>query len=125
MAPIICVEWRWSGHSWCPFLTECCHSVYDVRSATMIINGAAQCTGSHAFTAVGESCAGRDMAKILAIIGLGMPASLLFTAQVAVVIRALCQTQVEPQPPPRPQQPFSRAHHLAWGVQSQRTLFWV
>ena len=36
------------------------------------------------------------MAKILAIIGLGMPASLLFTAQVAVGIRALCQTQVEP-----------------------------
>ncbi len=56
------------------------------------------------------------MAKILAIICLGMPASLLFTAQVAVGIRALCKTQVEPQPPQRPQPPFARAHHLAWGV---------
>ena len=56
------------------------------------------------------------MAKILAIIGLGMPASLLFTAQVAVGIRVLCRAQVEPQPPPRPQPPFSRAHHAAWGA---------
>ena len=63
------------------------------------------------------SRAGRDMAKIMAIIGLGMPASLLFTAQVAVGIRGLCQTQVEPQPPPRAEPPFSRAHHLAWGAQ--------
>ncbi|KAK9821310.1 hypothetical protein WJX81_008067 [Elliptochloris bilobata] len=60
--------------------------------------------------------AGRDMAKILAIIGLGMPASLLFTAQVAVGIRALCRTQMEPQPPPRPQLSFSRAHHVGWGI---------
>ena len=56
------------------------------------------------------------MVKILAIIGLGMPASLLVTAQVAVSIRALCRTQVEPQPPHRPQPPFSRAHHAAWGA---------
>ncbi len=56
------------------------------------------------------------MVKILAIIGLGMPASLLFTAQVAVGIRSLCRTQVEPQPPLQAQAPFSRAHYLAWGA---------
>lgn len=60
-------------------------------------------------------CAGADLAKILGIIALGMPASLVFTAQVAVSIRKMVETKLEDTPTPKKLPPFKRFHYSLWG----------
>lgn len=60
-------------------------------------------------------CAGADLAKILGIVALGMPASLVFTAQVAVSIRKMVETKLEDTPTPKKLPPFTRFHYSLWG----------
>jgi hypothetical protein len=60
-------------------------------------------------------CAGADLAKIVAIIALGMPATLLVTAWIAVAIRNATRTELEEQPVPKRLPPFSKFHYALWG----------
>lgn len=60
--------------------------------------------------------AGADLAKILGIIAVGMPASLLVTAQVTVLIRNAVRTDMEEQPPVKRLPPFTAAHYAGWGA---------
>ena len=60
-------------------------------------------------------CAGADLGKIVAIVALGMPASLIFTAQVAVAIRKMVETKLEDTPTPKKLPPFKRFHYSLWG----------
>ena len=60
-------------------------------------------------------CAGSDLGKIVAIIAVGMPASLIFTAQVAVAIRKMVETKLEDTPTPKKLPPFKRFHYSLWG----------
>ena len=60
-------------------------------------------------------CAGADLAKILGIVALGMPASLVFTAQVAVSIRKMVETKLEDTPAHKKLPPFKRFHYSLWG----------
>lgn len=54
----------------------------------------------------------------MAIIAVGMPASLLVTAQIAVSIRTAVKTEMEEQPPPKRLPPFGRLHYAGWGERS-------
>lgn len=56
------------------------------------------------------------MGKILAIIAVGMPASLVFTAQIAVSIRKMVKTELEDSPTPKKLPPFKRFHYSLWGT---------
>ncbi|EIE23379.1 hypothetical protein COCSUDRAFT_15440, partial [Coccomyxa subellipsoidea C-169] len=58
---------------------------------------------------------GADLAKIMAIIGVGMPASLLVTAWVAVAIRNAVRTEMEEQPTPKRLPSFNKYHYAGWG----------
>lgn len=57
-----------------------------------------------------------DLGRIVVIIAAGMVASLLFTAQAAVVIRSAVKTELQPPKPAKAPTPFTRAHVLAWGA---------
>lgn len=52
----------------------------------------------------------------MAIIGVGMPASLLVTAWVAVAIRNAVRTEMEEQPAPKRLPSFNKYHYAGWGV---------
>ena len=56
------------------------------------------------------------MGKILAIIAVGMPLSLIFTAQVAVSIRKMVNTKLEDTPTPKKLPPFKAFHYSLWGA---------
>lgn len=58
---------------------------------------------------------GADLAKTLAVVVLGMPATLLATAAVAVAIRNAAKTPLGPPPPADAPAPFSRRHYVGWG----------
>ena len=58
--------------------------------------------------------AGSDLGKILGIIAIGMPASLIFTAQVAVSIRKMVNTKLEDTPTPKKLPPFKPFHYSLW-----------
>ena len=58
---------------------------------------------------------GADLAKMLAVVVLGMPATLLATAAVAVAIRNAAKTPLGPPPPADAPAPFSRRHYVGWG----------
>ena len=60
--------------------------------------------------------AGSDLGKILAIIAVGMPASLIFTAQVAVTVRKAVNTKLEDTPTPKKLPPFKPFHYSLWGA---------
>ena len=60
--------------------------------------------------------AGSDLGKIIGIIAIGMPASLLFTAQVAVSIRRMVNTKLEDTPAPKKPPPFKAFHYSLWGA---------
>ena len=62
--------------------------------------------------------AGADLAKILGIIAVGMPASLLVTAQVTVLIRNAVKTDMEEQPPVKRLPPFTTLHYAGWGARA-------
>ena len=62
------------------------------------------------------AAAGSDLGKILAIIAVGMPASLIFTAQVAVSIRKMVNTKLEDTPTPKKLPPFKPFHYSLWGA---------
>lgn len=57
-----------------------------------------------------------DLAKVLFLVVAGMVASLIFTAQTAVAIRATTNTELLPQPPTPALPPFSTTHYVAWGA---------
>lgn len=57
-----------------------------------------------------------DLIKILALVVVGMPVTLLVTAQVAIVIRHFSQTELEPPLPQPPTPAFSKLHYTAWGA---------
>lgn len=58
---------------------------------------------------------GADLAKMLAVVVLGMPATLLATAAVAVAIRNAAGTPLGAPPPADAPAPFSRRHYVGWG----------
>ena len=58
---------------------------------------------------------GTDLAKMLAVVVLGMPATLLATAALAVAIRNAAKTPLGPPPPAEAPAPFSRRHYVGWG----------
>ena len=62
------------------------------------------------------------MGKILAIIAVGMPASLVFTAQVAVSIRKMVNTKLEDTPTPKKLPPFKPFHYSLWGASCPHSL---
>lgn len=59
---------------------------------------------------------GSALLRILVVILVGMPASLLFTAAVAKTIRQLTNTELEPTQPSKASAPFTRGHHIAWSA---------
>lgn len=59
--------------------------------------------------------AGIDLVKILGLVIVGMPATLLVTAQVAILIRKYSKTEMEPHEPQDSMPPFSKLHYAAWG----------
>lgn len=59
---------------------------------------------------------GGDLAKMLAVVVLGMPATLLATAAIAVAIRKAAKTPLGPPPPADAPSPFSRRHYVGWGA---------
>ncbi len=59
---------------------------------------------------------GSDLAKMLAVVVLGMPATLLATAAVAVAIRSAAKTPLGAPPPSDAPAPFSRRHYVGWGA---------
>jgi len=58
---------------------------------------------------------GADLAKMLVVVVLGMPATLVATAAVAVAIRNAAKTPLGPPPPADAPAPFSRRHYVGWG----------
>jgi hypothetical protein len=52
----------------------------------------------------------------MAIIGVGMPASLLVTAGVAVAIRNAVRTEMEEQPALKRMPSFNKFHYAGWGA---------
>ncbi|KAI8465751.1 MAG: hypothetical protein J3K34DRAFT_78877 [Monoraphidium minutum] len=58
---------------------------------------------------------GGDLARIVGLLTVGMAATLLFTAQVTVVIREAVETPVIPIPKGKPYAPFGAGHYAAWG----------
>lgn len=57
-----------------------------------------------------------DLARMLAIIAAGMPATLLATAALVVAIRRLVNTPAGPPPPSAPPKPFTTRHYVGWGA---------
>jgi len=57
-----------------------------------------------------------DLARMLLIIGLGMPATLLATAALVVGIRRLVSTPAGPPPPSDPPKPFTQRHYVGWSA---------
>ena len=57
-----------------------------------------------------------DLARMLLIISLGMPATLLATAALVVGIRKLVSTPAGPPPPSDPPKPFTQRHYVGWGA---------
>eukprot|EP01025_Chloroclados_australasicus_P039922 TRINITY_DN41593_c0_g1_i1.p1 TRINITY_DN41593_c0_g1~~TRINITY_DN41593_c0_g1_i1.p1 ORF type:complete len:547 (-),score=82.51 TRINITY_DN41593_c0_g1_i1:281-1921(-) len=66
--------------------------------------------------------AASEMAKIGGILAIGMPASLLFTAQAAVVIRNIVNTPTQPTKPSPPLAPFNVYHYVVTGVVAAASL---
>lgn len=58
--------------------------------------------------------AGSALLKIVLVILVGMPASLLVTAAVAKNIRKVVNTKMEPPDVAPPSAPFTANHHIAW-----------
>lgn len=59
---------------------------------------------------------GADLAKMLAVVVFGMPATLIVTAAVTVAIRNAAKTPLGPPPPADAPAPFSRRHYVGWGA---------
>ena len=49
---------------------------------------------------------GLELGKVVLVVALGVPMSLLFTAWVAVTIRQYARTELQPQPPVAPTPPL-------------------
>eukprot|EP00878_Enallax_costatus_P011408 GHUV01011911.1.p1 GENE.GHUV01011911.1~~GHUV01011911.1.p1 ORF type:complete len:377 (+),score=93.92 GHUV01011911.1:1322-2452(+) len=59
---------------------------------------------------------GADLLRIVGILSVGMVATLLFTAQITVVIREAVRTPVKEIAKAKPSPPFLSSHYLAWGA---------
>lgn len=60
--------------------------------------------------------AGSDLLRIVGILAAGMVATLLFTAQITVVIREAVKTPVKEIAKAKPSPPFLPLHHISWGT---------
>ena len=60
-----------------------------------------------------RAIAAADLAKVGAIVSLGMPLSLFLTAQLVVAIRAVAKTDVQPVAPVAPMAPYNSNHVAA------------
>ncbi|WIA09396.1 hypothetical protein OEZ85_008802 [Tetradesmus obliquus] len=58
---------------------------------------------------------GSDLLRIVSILSVGMVATLLFTAQITVVIREAVKTPVKEIAKSKPAAPFLASHYIAWG----------
>jgi hypothetical protein len=58
---------------------------------------------------------GSDLLRIVGILSVGMVATLLFTAQITVVIREAVKTPVKEIAKAKPSAPFLSSHYIAWG----------
>ena len=67
--------------------------------------------------------AGSELLKIVLVILVGMPASLLVTAAVAKNIRKVVNTKMEPPDVTPPSAPFTKTHHIAWSEHFVKTIF--
>jgi hypothetical protein len=59
--------------------------------------------------------AGSDLLRIVGILSVGMVATLLFTAQITVVIREAVKTPVKEIAKAKPSAPFLASHYIVWG----------
>lgn len=57
-----------------------------------------------------------DLGKLLAILVVGMPATLFFTSQTAVMIRNAVKTENKELAKAKPNTPFLPSHYIAWGA---------
>lgn len=69
-----------------------------------------------------KGIAGSELIKILVILSVGMCATLLFTAQTTVFIRALVRTENKEITKAKPASPFLQSHFLAWGAVAAASL---
>lgn len=60
--------------------------------------------------------AGADLLRIVGILSVGMVATLMFTAQITVVIREAVKTPVKEIAKAKPSPPFLSLHYAAWGA---------
>lgn len=60
--------------------------------------------------------AGADLLRIVGILSVGMVATLLFTAQITVVIREAVRTPVKEIAKAKPSPPFLASHYISWGI---------
>lgn len=60
--------------------------------------------------------AAADLLRILGILSVGMVATLMFTAQITVVIREAVKTPVKEIAKAKPSPPFMNLHYIAWGT---------
>ena len=61
------------------------------------------------------TAAGTSLAKMFGVVAIGMPLTLLTTAQVAYLVRKYVQTEMLDAPTADALPPFGRTHFLAWG----------
>ncbi len=59
--------------------------------------------------------AGLSLAKMFGVIAIGMPVTLLSTAQVAFLVRKYVQTEMLDAPTADALPPFGRMHFITWG----------
>ncbi|KAG2454150.1 hypothetical protein HYH02_001186 [Chlamydomonas schloesseri] len=69
-----------------------------------------------------KGIAGSELIKIMIILGAGMCATLLFTAQVTVFIRELVKTENKEIAKAKPASPFLPSHFVAWGAVAAASL---
>lgn len=59
--------------------------------------------------------AGMSLAKMFGVVAIGMPLTLLSTAQVAFMVRKYVQTEMLDAPTADALPPFGRMHFITWG----------
>ncbi|GLI65279.1 hypothetical protein VaNZ11_008771, partial [Volvox africanus] len=69
-----------------------------------------------------KGIAGSELLKIMVILGAGMAATLLFTAQVTVFIREVVRTENKEIAKAKPASPFLPSHFAAWGAVAAASL---
>ncbi len=72
---------------------------------------------SHAMHWPLQGChAGTSLAKMFGVVAIGMPLTLLSTAQVAFLVRKYVQTEMLDAPTAAALPPFGKMHFITWGM---------